>query len=120
MIAFFSVSGLDILNSLDSISDKEKHNIIEWIYSLQILNEEGSQIIYFTHTCIYFHHILELVSGFQGSTTFNTEENKNSIGPYKWNHIAYTYCALLILVILGDDLSRVHKKELIKSKYTCK
>jgi len=42
-IAFFALSGLDVLNSLDSLSDKNKQEIIDWIYSLQVLpNAEGN------------------------------------------------------------------------------
>lgn len=70
--------------------------------SLQLINHE------------YFH--LDHVSGFQGSSTFNILENKNSPGFYKWSHIASTYCALCSLIILGDDLSRVNKKAIINSK----
>lgn len=36
-IAFFAVSGIDVLDSLDVISDDSKKNIIDWIYSLQIV-----------------------------------------------------------------------------------
>ena len=39
-IAFFSISGLDMLQSLDVL--KSKQDIIEWIYSLQVHpNEDG-------------------------------------------------------------------------------
>ena len=41
-LMFFAVSGLDILNSLDSLSPKLKEEIVEWIYSQQITpNAEG-------------------------------------------------------------------------------
>lgn len=40
-IAYFAISGLDILNALDSINEERKKHIIEWIYSLQIVNDEG-------------------------------------------------------------------------------
>lgn len=36
-IAFFSVSGIDVLDSLDLISEDSKKNIIDWIYSLQVV-----------------------------------------------------------------------------------
>ena len=45
-IAFFALSGLDLLNALESI-EKQKNHIIEWIYSLQILpNKDGNYLIY--------------------------------------------------------------------------
>ena len=51
-IAFFALSGLDLLNALESI-EKQKNYIVEWIYSLQILpNKDGNYLIY-TCTCIY-------------------------------------------------------------------
>lgn len=41
-IAFFAVSGIDVLDELDSISQESKKNIIDWIYSLQVAPKEGS------------------------------------------------------------------------------
>jgi len=42
-IAFFALSGLDMLNALDVI-EKERKNIIDWIYSLQVLpNKDGNR-----------------------------------------------------------------------------
>ncbi|KAF6126359.1 protein geranylgeranyltransferase type I subunit beta [Phyllostomus discolor] len=38
-IAFFALSGLDMLDSLDVVN---KEDIIEWIYSLQVLPTEDS------------------------------------------------------------------------------
>lgn len=35
-IAFFAISGLDMLNALDTI-DSTKASIIEWIYAFQVL-----------------------------------------------------------------------------------
>lgn len=40
-IAFFALSGLDMLDSLDVVN---KDDIIEWIYSLQVLPTEDSEI----------------------------------------------------------------------------
>ena len=39
-VAFFAISGLDMLKSLDAL--KSKQEIVEWIYSLQVVpNEDG-------------------------------------------------------------------------------
>lgn len=35
-VAFFAISGLDMLNALDVVADG-KANIIEWIYAFQVL-----------------------------------------------------------------------------------
>ena len=42
-IAYFALSGLDLLGALHEI-EKDKTDIIEWIYSLQVLpNSSGMQ-----------------------------------------------------------------------------
>lgn len=35
-IAFFSISGLDVLDKLDMLTEIERKNIIEWVYRLQV------------------------------------------------------------------------------------
>ncbi|CAM9419958.1 geranylgeranyl transferase type-1 subunit beta [Lampetra fluviatilis] len=95
-VAFFALSGLDVLNALGQV-DKER--IIEWIYSLQVLpNENNSNL----HCC-----------GFRGSSQLGTtrlSQVTGEIHPYDSAHIAMTYTGLACLVILGDDLSRVDKR----------
>ncbi|KAJ8940949.1 hypothetical protein NQ318_010150 [Aromia moschata] len=100
VLMYFALSGLDILNEIDNIPPERKRSIIEWIYSLQVVNEE------------------EQVSGFQGSTALNTKEAKGRNSPYKWAHIANTYSCLNSLIILGDDLSRVNRKAILRSMGT--
>ncbi|XP_018320681.1 geranylgeranyl transferase type-1 subunit beta [Agrilus planipennis] len=97
LLTYFCVSGLDILNALDKIDNKKREAIINWIYKLQVVNEE------------------EEVSGFQGSSTLSTIKNKSKNSPLKWGHITATYTALCTLVILGDDLSRVNRKAIAHS-----
>lgn len=41
-VAFFALSGLDILNSLDSV-ENDKNNIIDWIYHNQKLPSESGK-----------------------------------------------------------------------------
>ncbi|XP_048734920.1 geranylgeranyl transferase type-1 subunit beta-like isoform X2 [Ostrea edulis] len=94
-IAFFALSGLDLLNALNRI-EKDKDKIIQWIYSLQILpNEDGSNIC----QC-----------GFRGSSTntVNSQKKRNEL-KLDSGHIAMTYTALTSLLILGDDLGKVNK-----------
>ncbi|KAL3280296.1 hypothetical protein HHI36_017786 [Cryptolaemus montrouzieri] len=97
VIAHFAVLGLGILGELDCISDAEKEKLISWVYSLQVVDDD------------------ELVSGFQGSPLMNTKENRDKNAPYKWGHITNTYSSLAILLLLGDDLSRVNRKSITKS-----
>jgi hypothetical protein len=40
-IAFFSISGLDVLDGLDFFNDSDKQNAIEWVYRLQVLPDES-------------------------------------------------------------------------------
>jgi hypothetical protein len=64
----------------------------------------------------FLSEFLELVSGFQGSATLNTKLNFGQNALYKWGHIATTYSALATLVILGDDLERIHRASIIRSR----
>jgi Prenyltransferase, beta subunit len=36
-IAFFAISGLDVLNALDVLDEEKRKHIIDWIYRLQII-----------------------------------------------------------------------------------
>ncbi|KAJ6669696.1 hypothetical protein lerEdw1_000245 [Lerista edwardsae] len=96
-VAFFALSGLDMLDSLDVVN---KEDIIEWIYSLQVLPTEDRSNM---HRC-----------GFRGSSylgmPFNPSKGPGISHPYDSGHIAMTYTGLSCLVILGDDLSRVNKE----------
>nr|XP_020635692.1 geranylgeranyl transferase type-1 subunit beta isoform X1 [Pogona vitticeps] len=96
-VAFFALSGLDMLDSLDVVN---KDDIIEWIYSLQVLPTEDRSNM---HRC-----------GFRGSSylgmPFNPSKAPGVSHPYDSGHIAMTYTGLCCLVILGDDLSRVNKE----------
>ncbi|XP_046354801.1 geranylgeranyl transferase type-1 subunit beta-like [Haliotis cracherodii] len=101
-IAFFALSGLDVLCALNAI-EKEKQDIIDWIYSLQVLpDEQGAN----RPQC-----------GFRGSSTLGHHHDpaKARTKPivYDSGHIAMTYTALASLVILGDDLSRLDKDAII-------
>ncbi|XP_013385112.1 geranylgeranyl transferase type-1 subunit beta [Lingula anatina] len=102
-VAFFALSGLDILNALHII-EKDKNDIIEWIYSLQVLPDETESNL---DKC-----------GFRGSSTigipYNTEDKPITTAiPYDGGHIAMTYTALASLIILGDNLSRVNKRAVL-------
>lgn len=93
--AFFAISGIDILDSINEFSNEQKHEAIEWIYKLQV-TEAGPK------------------SGFQASPTLPKEAIK-----YQCGHLAMTYTGLAALLILGDDLSRVDKKSLIEGVKAC-
>ncbi|KAJ8884281.1 hypothetical protein PR048_016138 [Dryococelus australis] len=101
-LAFFAISGLDILNALDSFNEDEKSEICGWIYKLQVVPIEGEEESW--DRC-----------GFQGSTTLclPNDGRRKHISQYECGHLAMTYTGLACLIILGDDLSRVNKKAVI-------
>ncbi|KAH0951810.1 hypothetical protein HN011_008594 [Eciton burchellii] len=95
MIAYFALSGLDLLNSLDELGEQGKSEAIDWIYRLQV---EGAGPR----------------SGFQISTTIPRD-----MPEYQCGHLAMTYTGLVTLLILGDDLSRVDRKSIIEGVRSC-
>lgn len=95
MIVYFAFSGLDLLHSLDEISEEAKLQAIDWIYGLQVRGA-GSR------------------SGFQASTTIPKE-----VAEYQYGHLAMTYTGLVTLLILGDDLSRVDRESIIEGLRAC-
>lgn len=38
-IAYFAISGFDVLNHIDAVSKETKTKLINWIYSLQVVDE---------------------------------------------------------------------------------
>lgn len=97
-LAFFGLSGLDMLGALDTISAKRKQELINWIYAQQILPKEDGTM----ERC-----------GFRGSCyigiPYSENQEPTTCSPYDTSHVAMTYTALANLLILGDDLSRVNK-----------
>ncbi|EDO31665.1 predicted protein [Nematostella vectensis] len=99
-VAFFAISALDVLDALDCI-EKEKKDIIEWIYSHQVPpKSDGTN----GGRC-----------GFRGSSTAGCNlKDPESVHEYEYGHIAMTYTALAMLLILGDDLSRINRPAIIE------
>ena len=99
-LAFFAISGLDVLGQLDEL-DERRQDIIKWVYSLQI-QPNGSNL----SKC-----------GFRGCSAlghaFDTSKSVYENIPYDSSNIAMTYTALVCLLILNDDLSGVHKKAVL-------
>ncbi len=90
-LAFFIVSALDLLDLLDSRFDVEERNSwIDWIYSCQ-LDSGGFR-------------------GFTGTKFGNAIRNPEN---QHWDpsNVPATFFALVTLIILGDDLSRVRRRE---------
>ncbi|KAF9823837.1 hypothetical protein SFRURICE_013374 [Spodoptera frugiperda] len=97
-IAYFSVSGLDVLGAISSVSLDLKTRIIEWIYRLQVHPDKNNGDM--------------SMCGFQGSSTINIDLDPPN-NHYRCGHLAMTYTGLCILLAMGDDLSRVNRKALV-------
>ncbi|XP_043276987.1 geranylgeranyl transferase type-1 subunit beta [Venturia canescens] len=96
--AFFSISGLDVLNTLDeSMAPDEKKRASDWIYRLQVRNNGPKD-------------------GFQASTMV-----PDSVPKYQRGHLAMTYTSLATLLVLGDDLARIqpYRKALALGVQAC-
>jgi len=99
-IAFFAVCGLDVLKHLHFLPDEKKKDVIDWVYSYQIVpSKTGPK-----------------TGGFVGSSTLNIVSSDENCGThrYKWGHLAMTYTGIAILVTLGDDLSRLNRKAIVE------
>ena len=63
-IAFFAISGLDILDKLDLLAD-QKSDIIEWLYRCLLISEDDETMSW---------------SGFRGSTALKLSEEPGGLG----------------------------------------
>ncbi|PKC04350.1 protein geranylgeranyltransferas-like protein type I beta subunit [Rhizophagus irregularis] len=107
-LAFFCLSGLDLLGALESeIPEERRKTWIDWIYAQQILPDERNP------------EINEKICGFRGSPfsglPFDPNGSRESRLPFDAANLAMTYTALTSLLILGDDLSRVNRSSIINS-----
>ncbi|CAG8545295.1 942_t:CDS:2, partial [Funneliformis caledonium] len=107
-LAFFCLSGLDLLGILEEEISKERRKTwIDWIYAQQILPNEKNP------------EINEKICGFRGSPfsglPFDVNGSRESRLPFDAANLAMTYTALTSLLILGDDLSRVNRFSIINS-----
>ncbi|KAI8081549.1 protein geranylgeranyltransferase-like protein type I beta subunit [Halteromyces radiatus] len=105
-LAYFCLGGLELLGALETVvSDHNKKDWIEWIYAQQILpSEDGKN---------------DPHCGFRGAPwsgeCFTPNKTISEYHYYDSSHIANTYTALLNLLLLGDDLSRVNRKAIVNT-----
>jgi geranylgeranyl transferase type-1 subunit beta len=93
MLAYFIISALDLLDSLkSSITAEEREGYVQWIYDCQ-LPEGGFR-------------------GFPGSDFGSRRNDENST----WDpaNVPATYFALATLLVLGDNLERVKRRECLE------
>lgn len=100
-IAFFAVSGIDVLGYMDILSPDQRQQICNWIYRHQVAPKEENPV-----QC----------GGFLGSSTLNIKGylDVNCAEQYKWGHLAMSYTAIAILLALGDDLSRLDRAAIVR------
>jgi len=108
MILYLSVSGLDVLRELKLLDQTTRDRVINWVYAMQKTPPADNKNDEKTHY------------GFRGGPyyggAFDTKLRKEREGiPKDEANIAMTYSALCILMILGDDFSRLDKKAIIRS-----
>lgn len=94
LLAFFTIAGLDILGELQNkTTPEERKGYIQWIYHCQVPS-----------------------GGFRGFTGTDFGLERRNAANESWDpaNVPSTFFALLILVILGDDLSRVKRTECLQ------
>jgi len=97
-VAYFCVSGLDMLGALDRIPDRAA--LVRWVYAQQLVPSADSP------------EPADWAGGFRGAGFLGAPfaaDGAPASSAFDTGHIAMTYTALAVLTILGDDLSRVHR-----------
>ncbi|KAG1456802.1 hypothetical protein G6F56_006751 [Rhizopus delemar] len=106
-LAFFCLGALSLLDELENnVNEQNKKDWIDWIYAQQLVPTESDDAN-------------KAVCGFRGSPwsgrPFDPCTKTCEYIHYDSSHIANTYTALLNLLMLGDDLSRVNKSAIIET-----
>lgn len=94
LLAFFTVAGLDVLGILQTnTTPEERKGYIDWLYHCQVPS-----------------------GGFRGftGTDFGLERRTPENEVWDPANVPATFFALATLLILGDDLSRVKRKECLR------
>lgn len=89
-IAYFCLNGLAMINKLDEVVKPNlRKKIIDWVYSQQVCEP--------------------MFGGFRHSGAHYTPNHT-----VEESHLAMTYSAIMILLLLGDDLERLDKKRILE------
>eukprot|EP01130_Rhizamoeba_saxonica_P012526 TRINITY_DN5283_c0_g2_i1.p1 TRINITY_DN5283_c0_g2~~TRINITY_DN5283_c0_g2_i1.p1 ORF type:complete len:346 (+),score=63.55 TRINITY_DN5283_c0_g2_i1:14-1051(+) len=111
VISYFALTSLDILGLLDKYFDQDRKNaVIEYLYALQVVPPTD--------------HESHPNCGFRGSTFFGTpydpnHEHIDCVHSLDYSHVTMTAMSLLLLVVFGDDLSRVNKPAILSGLKAC-
>ncbi|XVF83639.1 hypothetical protein PTKIN_Ptkin16aG0506100 [Pterospermum kingtungense] len=99
-LAFFTISGLHLLQALDRI---DKDRVSNWVLSFQAHPRSKAEV---KNGEFY---------GFHGSRTSQFPPDENGVSVHNAGHLASTYCALAILKTVGFDLSMLDKESILIS-----
>ncbi|KAJ5913505.1 Terpenoid cyclases/protein prenyltransferase alpha-alpha toroid [Penicillium tannophilum] len=94
LLAYFSLSGLDVLGALQAkTTTEERQSYINWLYHCQVPS-----------------------GGFRGFPGTDFGEERRTVDNAVWDpaNVPATFFALVNLLILGDDLSRVKRRECLQ------
>lgn len=112
LLCFFAVSGLDLLDSLDQLSKEKREQVREWVYRLLVQSEKSDSL----------EEVTLARWGFQGSSVLIMPPATgvpDHSQPYVCSHVSMTYVGLGTLLILGDDLSRINRKDIAAGIRAC-
>ena len=102
-ISYFAVSGLDLLGRLDLV-ESQRQDIVNWLYRCLVSPSDNSSLLE-SHPAAPW--------GFRGSPALRLDsESPAPTHCHDHGHVAMTYTALATLLVLGDDLSGVHRQAL--------
>ncbi|KFD54322.1 hypothetical protein M514_04864 [Trichuris suis] len=104
-LLYFILSGLDVLGAIGEISPSEQRQIVNWIYSFQVMASQG---------------VAPSACGFHGSHFgIVAAENKRNDFHYVGVHLVATYSAIMCLAILDDDFRRLDRDSILKGVQAC-
>ncbi|XP_042492542.1 geranylgeranyl transferase type-1 subunit beta [Macadamia integrifolia] len=99
-LAYFAISGLDILGALDQV---DKEEVASWVLSFQSHPRSRDDLDN------------GQFNGFNGSRTSQFQPDGSQALDHNGSHLASTYCALAILKIVGYNLSRMDSESMLIS-----
>uniref|UniRef100_A0A914HSC0 Geranylgeranyl transferase type I subunit beta n=1 Tax=Globodera rostochiensis TaxID=31243 RepID=A0A914HSC0_GLORO len=109
-ILFFMLSGLDLIGQLDTVIDERRRKeVIDWIYALQLPQIDDCKNTKSLTNLSLTDSSSRRCGGFRGSILSSSAD----LCPYDSAHLAQTYTSLCILLILGDDLSRLDRRAVL-------
>ncbi|KAG0042437.1 Geranylgeranyl transferase type-1 subunit beta [Gryganskiella cystojenkinii] len=119
MLGMFALSGLELLGVLEeTVSEADRKAWIEWVYSQQRVPSDEDTGDLKNEALYGFGGGPFSGLAFQKSNEMRTNrgcecDERSTV--HDTAHVTMTYTALMTLVLLGDDLSRVAKEPILRS-----